>query len=305
MLALCLSCSIALDADRRQCTVDTDCARRGFDGALCDQGLCAGRSELHDARSTAAPALESRGAGEREPAAEGSTSSGAPEQDERAVSDRLPAPGLRYELRLELPRRSSLEPADLDLRLCRLEDEVCGDEWPAVPIPDATGSLTLELDATFQGYLEINAPELVPTLAALPLPHTPGVEPVTYRLLEQRDFELLLWRAELPRDEGRGFAIVLVHDAAGARTSGGELSLGTTASGQDEDAVAYYFRDGIPTRAAQSTDEQGAGGWSQLPAGVLAAQASHELSGAPLGAATFRSRPGQVSIVPLHPEARP
>jgi hypothetical protein len=174
-----------------------------------------------------------------------------------------------------------------------------------VPAPDATGLLTLELDATFQGYLEINAPELVPTLAALPLTHTSGVEPVAYRLLEQRDLELLLWRAELPRDEGRGFAIALVHDAAGARTSGGELSLGATSDGQDEAAVAYYFKGGIPTRAAQSTDEQGAGGWSQLPTGVLAAQARHELSGAPLGAATFRSRPGHVSIVPLHPEARP
>jgi hypothetical protein len=119
LLAACLSCSLALDADRRQCTVDTDCARRGFDGARCDQGLCALSSELDDVRSTPSPALDARGAGERELSPEVSRSSAAPATDEREVSETTPAP-VRYELRIELPRRSSLEPADLDLRLCRL-----------------------------------------------------------------------------------------------------------------------------------------------------------------------------------------
>ncbi len=305
VLPACLSCSIALDADRLQCAADADCARRGFGGALCDQGLCSPSSELDDALMTPARALDPRAAGEPVSVPEGPRFFGAPVLDERKVSETLPAPRVRYELRIELPRRSSLEPADLDLRLCRLQDEVCGDEWPAVPVPGATGLLTLELDATFRGYLEINAPELVPTLAALPLPYSPDVEPVSYRLLELRDFELLLRRGDLPRDEERGFAIALVHDVAGARTSGGELSLGGTSDGLDEDAVAYYFSGGVPTSEAQSTDEQGAGGWSQLPTGVLSAQARDEVSGAPLGVAEFRARPGHISIVPLHPPGRP
>jgi hypothetical protein len=304
VLAACLSCSIGLDADRLQCAADVDCARRGFGGALCDQGLCSPSSELDDALMSPARALDSPAAGEPVRLPEGPRSSAAP-SNEPKLSGMLAAAAVRYELRIELPRRSDLDPADLDLRLCRLQDEVCGDGVSAVPVPDATGLLTIELDASFRGYLEIEAPELVPTLATLPLPYAPGVEPVSYRLLDPRDFELLLWRGALPRDEERGFAIALVHDAAGARTGGGELSLGETPAGQNEDAVAYYFRDGVPTPAAQSTDEQGAGGWSQLPSGVLSAQARHETSGAPLGVAEFRSRPGHVSIVPLQPPDRP
>jgi hypothetical protein len=305
VLAACLSCSLGLDADRLQCDADADCARRGFGDALCEQGLCSPRSELDDGLLSPARALDPPAAGEPVRLPEGARSSAAPASDERKLSGLLPAAVVRYELRIELPRRSDLDLADLDLRLCRLQDEVCDDGMSAVPVPDATGLLTLELDANFRGYLEIAAPALVPTLAALPLPYAPGVEPATYRLLEPRDFELLLWRGELPRDAEQGFAIALVHDAAGARTSGGELSLGETTAGDTEDAVAYYFRDGIPTPAAQSTDEQGAGGWSQLPSGVFSAQARHEASGASLGAAEFRSRPGHVSIVPLQPPERP
>lgn len=304
-LAACLSCSIGLDADRLQCDADVDCARRGFGDALCEQGLCSQRTELDDALMSPARALDPPAAGEPVRLPEGSRYPRAPASDEPKLSGMLPATAVLYELRIELPRRSDLEPADLDLRLCRLQDEVCGDDGSAVTAPDAAGLLTLELDASFRGYLEIEGAELVPTLAALPPPYAPGVEPVTYRLLEPGDFELLLWRGELARDEERGFAIALVHDAAGARTSGGELSLGETTAGENGDAVAYYFRDGIPTPAAQSTDEQGAGGWSQLPSGVLSAQARHETSGAPLGVAEFRARPGHVSIVPLHPPDRP
>jgi hypothetical protein len=304
LLAVCLSCSLGLDADRLQCDADVDCARRGFGDALCEQGLCSPSSELDDGLMSPARALDPPAAGEPVRLPEGPRYSAAPASDEPKLNGLLPAAAVRYELRIELPRRSDLDPADLELRLCRLQDEVCGDGGSAVTAPDATGLLALELDATFRGYLEIEGAELVPTLAALPLPYTPGVEPVSYRLLDRSDFELLLWRGELPRDEERGFAIALVHDAAGARTSGGELSLGET-SDQNEDAVAYYFRDGVPTPAALSTDEQGAGGWSQLASGVFSAQARHETSGAPLGVAEFRARAGQVSIVPLQPPERP
>lgn len=304
IFAACMSCSVALDADRLQCDADTDCARRGFDGARCDEGLCLPRSELDGVVASRTPALEPPAVGASERAPDGARSAAAPPNVQRSNTEALP--GVRYELRFELPRLSDLEPDDLDLRLCRLEDEVCAGEGSAALIPDATGLLALELDAGFRGYLEVDAPDLVPTLAALPRPHLPDAEPVAYRLLEQRDYELLLRRGDLPHDGDRGFAIALVHDAAGARASGGQLSLSEVPQGDSyEAAVSYYFSGGIPTRHAESTDEQGAGGWSRLPAGVLSAQAQHHGSGAFMGAAAFRSRPGHVSIVPLHPEARP
>ena len=221
-----------------------------------------------------------------------------------SVSSSGGKPAALYLLELELPERSRLDVVDLELRLCPMADEPCSEGAPAVAAPDAAGVLRLELDAAFRGYLEVSAPDLMPTLLFLPRAAGEGARPVLYRLLGRFDFELLLRRGDLSQDEDRGFALALVLDSSGQRAAGGRLSL----SGADAEAdlgSPFYFSDGLPTRAAHGTDEQGAGGWNQLPPGLLWAQAHEENTGAALAAAEFWSRSGHVSIVPLQPEAPP
>jgi hypothetical protein len=212
-----------------------------------------------------------------------------------------------YALALELPRRFTRSAAQLELRLCAMDDAVCARGSSAPATVDAAGQLRLELDAGYRGYLEVTDPELMPTLIFLPRPALPESLPVLYRLLGPLDFDQLLRRAELPQTDADGFAIALVLDAAGQRAAGGELSIEAASASGDAGAMGapYYYRDGVATQAAQSTDEQGAGGWSQLPVGLLRARARRPDDGGSVAVTEFWSRPGYVSIVPLQPEVHP
>lgn len=301
----CVACSLVLDADRLQCSVDADCAAHGFGTAACERGLCApsdffeGSFGSAGAADATRPARSGGGVDVRDrsvrPAAAPSTVATG---GERTTS--------LYALSLELPRRFTRSAADLELRLCGMDDASCARGARAPATVDAAGQVRLELDAGYRGYLEISDPDLMPTLIFLPRPALPESSPVLYRLLGPLDIELLLRRAELPQTNADGFAIALVLDAAGQRAAGGELSI-EAASGGDAGAmgVPYYYRDGVATQAAQGTDEQGAGGWSQLPVGLLRARARRSDDGDLIAVAELWSRPGYVSIVPLQPEVRP
>lgn len=295
----CASCSWVIDSERLQCSADADCAARGFDGARCERALCRGGAQggeevmsEPEAEAAAPAGPDRRGGGPFAPDLPAKASDPSPSEGASTVS---------YALELELSRRSDLEVEDLELRLCAMADERCSAGVPAPAAPDAAGVLRLELDRAFRGYLEVSAPALVPTLLFLPRAAAKGAEPVLYRLLGEEDFELLLQRGELAQDPELGFAIALVLDAAGQRAAGGQLSL-DEGSGP---GIAYYYRDGLPTRDAESTDEQGAGGWSQLPVGLLHARAQALETGAALSTAEFWSRARHVSIVPLQAEGPP
>lgn len=305
-LALCagasLSCALVFDADRQQCSGDADCAGRGFRGARCDLGLCVPAGDVEVDVGSDVAGHDRSGIGSSSPPSAGAEAPDRPLEGGVATGGTPPRALARYLLHFEMPRRSELGPDALELRLCRLDDPDCSDPALAVPPPDPTGLLTLDLDPTFRGYLEVDAPGLVPTLASLPLRSAPGVQAVVYRLLERLDLRLLARQADLPLDDELGFAIALVHDRLGRRASGGTLSVSGDAEGS---AVAYYFEEGVATQAADSTDAQGAGGWSQLPIGRLVARAHHSDTREPIADAELRTRPGHVSIVPLQPEPQP
>ena len=301
----CVACSIVLDADRLQCSVDADCADRGFGAAACEQGLCA-RSDFLDGSFGSAGAAD---------AARPARSGGRVDVRDRFVRPPAAPPAIAtggekttsvYALSLELPRRFTRSAADLELRLCAMDDASCARGERAPAALDAAGQLRLELDAGYRGYLEVTDPDLMPTLLFLPRPALPESSPVLYRLLGPLDLELLLRRAELPQTNADGFAIALVLDSRGERAAGGELSI-EAASSVDAGALGapYYYREGVATQAAQSTDEQGAGGWSQLPAGLLRARARRSDDGDLIAVTELWSRPGYVSIVPLQAEVRP
>lgn len=302
----CSSCALVFDADRPQCAGDADCAGRGFRGARCDLGLCVPAGDVYSdlgsdvGGDVGGDDRTEIGTSRRPPA--GAEAPDRPLEGGVSTDPMPPGSRARYLLRLEMPRRSELGPDEVELRLCGMEDADCSEPALAVAPPDPTGLLTLDLDPTFRGYLEVDAPGLAPTLAFLPLPSAPGVQAVVYRLLERLDLRLLTRQADLPLDDELGFAIALVHDRLGRRASGGTLSVTGDADGS---SVPYYFAGGVATQAADSTDAQGAGGWSQLPIGKLVARAHHSATLEPIGAAQFRARPGHVSIVPLQPEPQP
>jgi hypothetical protein len=206
-----------------------------------------------------------------------------------------------YRLRFERGREANVPPAGLSVRLCRNDDATCAAPVVDIPEPDATGLLTLELDPTFRGYLEVEATDHMPSLAFLPPLVSATPEPQLIRLIQEFDFSVLLRTTNIPYDAERGFAILLTNSCLDQRSAGVVLSSPDT----DELTVAYYYRAGQPDPDALETDERGAAGWSRLPVGTVVAEARRADTLEFIGVAEFQSRAGFVTYVPIGPTSQP
>jgi hypothetical protein len=313
-----VGCSLLVDADRPQCTTDAECAARGFGDAICIEALCqSAPSSLPEAPGV--PREEprdivviARDAGDDEPPVPDPIDAGVPVLDaggdpEWACLENFAPPSVAdgslvsYRLRFERGGQPNVPPEGLTLRLCRNDDATCAAPIVDIPEPDATGLLTLELDPTFRGYLEVEAPDHMPSLASLPPLVISPSEPQIIRLIERLDFIGLIATTDLPYDSDRGFAIVLTNSCLDQRAAGVVLS----SLDIDEQTAAYYYRDGEPDRDALQTDAQGAAGWSQLPVGTIVAEARRADTLEFVGVAEFPSRAGFVTYVPIGPTSPP
>jgi hypothetical protein len=318
MVCTGVGCSLLVDADRLQCTTDADCLDRGFDGAICIEALCQSAPLLQPEEGGApreepsVAVMVARDAGADAPAATVPLDAGVPVRDAGAdpewgcLANFAPpsvADGslVSYRLRFESGRQANVPPEGLALRLCRNDDATCAAPIVDIPEPDATGLLTLELDPTFRGYLEVEANDHMPSLAFLPPPVVSPPEPQIIRLVQRFDFGALLRAADIPYDADRGFAFVLTNSCLDQRAAGVVLS----SLGLDELTAAYYYRDGQPDAEALQTDARGAGGWSQLPVGTIVAEARRADTLEFIGVAEFQSRAGFVSYVPIGPTPPP
>lgn len=268
----CFSCSIVADADRSQCDVASDCGARGFEDAYCDEGRCVAL-EMFD------------------------------EADWECLTDFqsiVPPAGrlVPYRLRFEGINQPGQPPAGLSIRLCGSVDWQCDDPIADVPQPDETGSVTLELDPAFRGYLEVDGTELKPALAFLPSLWTWPPPPIVFRLATVTDIEALVDASRVPRDSSVGFATLSSYDCSGGLAAG--VSMGLADEGE-QSLLPYYFRGGVPDFHASRTDDQGTGGWALVPVGQVTAEARRADTGRFIGVAGFYSWPDHVSYVPIGP----
>jgi hypothetical protein len=314
-----VGCSLLVDADRRQCTTDADCRGRGFGDAICVEALCQS-APLPQVAEAGAPHEEppndaviiARDAGDGEPTALEPAEAGVPVLDaggdpEWGCLESFAPPSVAtgslvsYRLRFESGRQANVPPDGLTLRLCRNDDATCAAPIVDIPEPDATGLLTLELDPSFRGYLEVEATDHMPSLAFLPPLVVSPPEPQPIRLVQRFDFSVLLGAADIPYDDERGFAFVLTNSCLDQRAAGVVLS----SLDLDEQTAAYYYRDGQPDPEALQTDARGAGGWSRLPVGTIVAEARRADTLEFIGVAEFQSRPGFITYVPIGPTSPP
>jgi hypothetical protein len=317
-----VGCSLLVDADRPQCTTDAECVARGFGDAICIEALCQS-APLSLPEEPGVPREGpseqprdivniARDAGDDEPAAPDPIEAGVPVLDaggdpEWACLENFEPPSVAagslvsYRLRFERGGQANVPPEGLTLRLCRNDDATCATPIVDIPEPDATGLLTLELDPTFRGYLEVEAPDYMPSLASLPPLVISPSEPQIIRLIERFDFLALIATTDLPYDSDRGFAIVLTNSCLDQRAAGVVLS----SLDIDELTAPYHYRNGEPDREALQTDAQGAAGWSQLPVGTIVAEARRADTLEFIGVAEFQSRAGFVTYVPIGPTPPP
>jgi hypothetical protein len=298
------SCSLAFDLGREQCEEAADCSELGS-GLTCENKVCVALSQAGGGGSGG-------GGGVDEPACGGPSD---PIVSNAAYSNwtclcgfqsPTPAAGepVDYHYRIEKVLTAGEPPENLEVELCGILDQECLNPLPLDP-PDAGGNVTFTLQSQDRAFLIIRAEDpmdpmqsVMPTRAFLPVPIvTDPPEVKIIRVVTNGEFQGLVASSGQTYDPTRGIVVMLPVDCQDQRAK--DVSLATDAS--DDTTVPYYFKGALPNFLATMTDEQGAGGWVNLPVGLVSATALHAPTGTPIGSASFSSRPGTISYVPIGP----
>jgi hypothetical protein len=210
-----------------------------------------------------------------------------------------PAPDgmVTYHYRIELAVNPGQPPPGLAVELCGLLDFTCASPFPLDP-PDANGNVIFTLPAETEAFLSINATDLKPSRAYLPTP--PVVQPPkekVIRVVREDEFTNIVLTSGQPYDPTRGTVIRLTVDCNDDRAAGVQLQSDEI----DMDTISYYFKGQLPNFTVTETDLQGAGGWVNLPVGLVNARAVRAVTGEPIGSASFSSRAGELAYVPIGP----
>jgi hypothetical protein len=292
-----VGCSLAFDLGREQCSSRTDCENLGLPDSDCVEKVC----------------VEIQSAGGQG----GQGGSDVPLPPNWDCIDDFVAPDpmgedilhtYRFEIATSDP---GTPPENLEVRLCSALDTLCenGDVLPA----DETGTVVFEEPLGFTGFLEMTGNDvfsgdggagggnvgeaLMPTIAFLQVPAVIPAEEKVIRVITPTAINALAAAADVPLDMSRGTSILLIHDCMDFRSAGVHFEIEEL----DPDTTPYHFRGALPDPNATQTDEQGAGGFVNMPVGLHTVSARHVESGKLIGKASFRSRAGTLSYVPMGP----
>jgi hypothetical protein len=182
-------------------------------------------------------------------------------------------------------------------RVCGKLDPTCASPLQVDVAGDDQGLLTVELEKFFDGYLEISAPSMVPTLyffnppmdADRVVPYIPLVPPES---LTQFGEQLKM----LPRLD-RGTVIGLSYDCQGIGAEGIELS--TDAA--DEYTAAFYMAAGFPSLEATKTDKSGQAGIANAMTGPRLVSARLAETGQLIGTVNVQVRAIQITYTSMLP----
>ena len=259
-----------VDADRVQCTKDSDCTSRGaaFTGAVCANSVCEA-DPIWACLGMAAPM---------------STQS-PPYQITVATHDlvtQMPFPNAH-------------------IKLCRKLDVDC-----ATPVgdamTDASGAATLSVPTSaFAGYLLVEADGAVPTLYFFnpAIDRDQTLPPVS--LPSPTAYQGLLFQLGQQPSPGHGNVVISSQDCMGAPAAGVHYA---TSSGDSLTASFYSVGvGGLPTTAATVTDAAGGyGGLINVPEGAITVTGTLENPHADLGTISLLVRDGAITysrFVPL------
>jgi len=275
------SCSLAFELDRQQCAENADCDQ--FANAECKNNLCVEIAEVGGAG----------GAGGSEP------------NDPKwaCLGDVMPPdPGgdmIIHTYRFELATASpGTVPANLMIDLCLAIDTLCAGPIDS-PVPDSNGTIVLELGVSEDAFLTVTSTETMPTLVFLQQPIVIPQSEKVIRMIGMEAFEGLVGAAGQTWDQTRGAAVVITNNCLDERAAGVRVE---SLSG-DGDTVAFHFKGALPDPSSLQTDEQGAAGFLNMPAGVAGVDTYRASTDEFIGSGSFQSRAGTISYLPIAPTA--
>ena len=229
------SCSALVDADRQQCTIDADCAfteEPGFAGAVCRNNVCEENPVWSCLGRVTWPPTD------RKPA---------------TITFRL------RELVLEGPA------VGVSARLCRKLDFDCAQPIISGMRADSTGTLVVQVETGFDGYVEINAPDRMPGIYFFYPPVTGDREIPNVPLIKAPELEQFAMLAGRPLVKDRGHVMLGAYDCLANPAEGVRLG----SDDGDQATTPFYLIKKVPSLTAMSTDSSGRGGIINLRSGSI------------------------------------
>lgn len=204
-------------------------------------------------------------------------------------------PTVTFTLALNDPSTGSAPPG-ASLRACNRFDLEC--TMPAAgPLElGADNRFHLPLPQSFAGYIELTSPAIIPAVYVFSRPLMTDVEDefIVVSLTTARG---LAASSSVQLDSTLGLVAVRTRDCLGELSSGVRFS-------NDKGGSAFAFVDGLPVVGYDETNDEGLGGFLNVPLGTVVIQGQEVLSGRVTGTATVALRPGWIAIVDLDPRPR-
>jgi hypothetical protein len=189
-------------------------------------------------------------------------------------------------------------PPDLKVRACFRPDVACADPATEDLSVSADGTVKVTLYEGFNGFLEITAEGMIPALLFFPdewsRPLLDRVEPVPIALLQFAALEALGQAANIEVEPTGGIVSINTFDCQGPAAPGVRLEI-------DTDAIPYAFVDDLPIPYQDTTTDEGAAGFVNVPPGFVVVTGFPGELKQPIGLETLLVRTGWVTVGSMLP----
>jgi hypothetical protein len=289
------ACSVLIDSEPQQCSVDEDCVERGraFEQTECVDNYCTViEPEVEVLPQQPLPVT----------CKEDADCDAAEACIEKACVG-------RWTCIDEAPTTTKHEPIEVSIlvatsfgepmpgvlgKACRSIDPSCGS--PVLEATsDETGVLHLALPPDFTGYMEVVAEPFFPVLYYFPAPLTSGMSLPALNLTPAELIQGLGLAVGAAPDPERGHVLIALQSCLGTAPS-----VHLSAPKADDKTIAYYVQDGIPSADRDVTTAEGSGGFLNFPPG----NAVVDLSSGSLdevGSLSLTVRPGYITNLAFGP----
>ncbi|MEO6603761.1 MAG: hypothetical protein ABIQ16_28010 [Polyangiaceae bacterium] len=264
LLGSVLGCSVTVDANRVQCTRNSDCTARGaaFAGSVCAENACT--SDPKWACINDVP----------QPDAGGSYKATMHVRD---VLGSLALPGV-------------------NAQLCRKLDVLC--EKPlAKTVSDDKGTFVLPVDGNFDGFVQMTAPEIAPSMYFFNPPVSADQDLPPISLASPAIAAGIAFQAGGTLLADRGIMLLTTTDCHQAPAANVSYSIGGT---RDPATFVFYLFAGVPTTDTSVTDATGYGGLVNMPQGFSTITALLAPDQRKVGTISLLVRPGYVTYSQIY-----
>lgn len=294
-------CSLIVDSEKQQCETDKQCSDKfgAESGLTCTQGLCEPAGCKRDADCVALgvgyeSALCVDGACEQPSAVSEPAEWACLDTAREPMS--LPGPFVVTMQLTHMVTMSKLK--GVNARLCRALDVTC-DAPEETTVSDNSGQVTLNVTATFRGYVALDTPGLMPTLYFFnpAIDHDQdlgaiqmGPAAVGVGLSEQA-------MASPKQQPDRGIVLMSAYDCQ----SGFAPGISFASSNVDVQTNIFYAIGTFPNVSATETDPDGYGGFINALPGAMTIEGKRAADGRSVGQISVLVKPGALTVTRMVP----